>query len=777
MNRSVDGAVDPGRKILPLAPVEVPGDLAVDPLKSTPERRRVVVPPTGAPNIVLVMLDDVGFGHASTFGGPISTPNLTALASRGLSYNRFHTTGMCTPTRAALLTGRNHHSTSFGSVLPRPFPGYSQQWSADTACVAETLRLNGYSTSIFGKWHNTPNAEQSALGPFANWPTSLGFERFYGFIGGDCSQYDPPLISNTTFVDRPDDPDYHLTVDLVDKATSWIREQRALFSHKPFFTYIAPGACHAPHHAPREWIDRYAGAFDHGWDEERQRTFERQLELGVVPPGSQLTPRPAEIPAWDSLSPAAQRVACRLQEAYAGFLEHTDDQLQRVIDCIDELGELDNTLIVYVVGDNGPAAESGVHGALNQYAALNRVQPSPEEMEARIDEIGTPNAFNAVPVGWSWAGSTPFQWVKQVASHYGGTRNPMVMSWPRGISDNGGLRTQFHHVVDIAPTLLEVAGLPQPEMVNDTVQRPLDGVSLAYTIEADGPSRRKRQYFEINAHRAIYEDGWLAGARHPRLPWQFDDEVDATEAVDGSWELYHVEEDFTQSIDLAAAEPERLRELMQLWYAEAGRNSVLPIDGRMHAGSKGTRGLPSRKRFVYSGRVRRVPVWIAPNLLNRSHRISCRTTIQSPTAEGTLVNLGGRYGGYGLFLMNRHLVYAYNMVGESRYVVTSDVEVPDGDVCLTMTFTIDSPDPGSGGEVELRADDVLIGTGRIERTVPYHFALETMFNIGESFGTPVIETYQAPFHFTEQLHEVVIEVLSKSPDTSREVSDLVLSAD
>ena len=543
-------AVD--RTLLPLPDTPTGGRAGLTIKDSQMPRIEPIRPPAGAPNIVIVLLDDVGFGAAGTFGGPIATPTLDALAAEGLRYNRFHTTALCSPTRAALLTGRNHHVANTGNITEYAtgYDGYSSIISKSTATIAQVLRENGYSTAAFGKWHNTPVWEVSAAGPFDRWPTGLGFEKFYGFMGGEAHQYYPGLFEGTTPIERPEHAEkYHLTTDLVDHAVTWMNAQKALAPDKPFFIYWAPGATHAPHHVYPEWVKPYEGKFDQGWDRLREETFARQKALGVIPADAQLTPRHESIPAWDSVSPDKKKIASRLMEVYAGFLAQTDYEVGRLVQGVKDLGEWDNTLFLYIVGDNGPAPAGGVDGVFNEMVFLNGLKEDPAVVLSKLGEFGGPKANNEYPVGFSWAMATPFQFTKQFAGHLGGIRNPMVVTWPNRIKDHGGLRTQFHHVIDIAPTLYEAAGIPMPRIVDGVAQRPLDGVSFSYSFtDAAARSPRTTQYFEIGGTRGLFHDGWLASTYHNKIPWRpgppqpFDQD---------RWELYNLDQDFSQAVDLA----------------------------------------------------------------------------------------------------------------------------------------------------------------------------------------------------------------------------------
>jgi arylsulfatase A-like enzyme len=722
-----------------------------------------VTPPKGAPNVLLVLLDDVGFGQASTFGGPIQTPNLEKLAKNGLRYNQFHTTALCSPTRAALLTGRNHHAVGSGVIVEfaTGFDGYNAVIPKSAATVAEILKQNGYNTSAYGKWHNTPEHETSIAGPFDRWPTGMGFEYFYGFFGGDTNQWEPALVENTRAIAKPaNKKNYHFTNDIADRAIDWVRNQQTIAAGKPFFMYFAPGACHAPHHAPREWIDKYKGKFDQGWDKVREETFARQKQLGVVPGAAKLTPRPDCLPAWEGLSADEKRLYARMQEVFAGFLSHADHEIGRVIDTIEELGQLDNTLVIYIVGDNGASGEGGLQGSINETRLFSGI---PEDLKTNlkmIDELGGPLTYNHYPAGWAHAGCTPFQWVKQIASHFGGTRNPMVVSWPKRIHDRGGLRSQFHHVVDVAPTILEAAGIPAPAVVNGFPQKSVDGVSMVYTFDSpDAKSRRTTQYFEMLGNRAIYHDGWVAAAFRGRLPWSV---MLPTYGIDDvRWELYHIDDDFSEADDLAAKEPQRLRRLQDLFWIEAAKNNVLPLDDRV-ALRVNPLTRPSvtagRTKFTYYPGTVRLPEASAPAMKNCSYTITAETVIPQTGAEGMLLTQGGRFGGHALFVQGGKLVYVYSIAGEHVYTIKSEANVPPGEATLRFEFARNFGLPGAGGTGRLFINGKKVGEGAIDQTVRNRFSLDEGLDVGEDTGTPVCESYQVPFKFTGTLKRVTIEL-------------------
>lgn len=747
-------------EVLPLPLPEFKGKVGLTYKDSQPDFPQSITAPAKAPNVLLVILDDVGFGQASTFGGPVDTPNLTHLAEKGLRYNQFHTTALCSPTRAALLTGRNHHSVNTGVVeeLATGYPGYTTILPKSAATVAEILRQNGYNTAAFGKWHNTPDFETSAAGPFDRWPTGLGFEYFYGFLGGDTNQWSPALVENTKRVDKPNKPDYHLTPDLVDHAIAWIRNQQSIAPEKPFFAYLATGATHAPHHAPKEWIDKYKGKFDLGWDKIREETFARQKQQGVIPANAQLTPRPQELPAWDSLSAEQQKLYAHMAEVFAGFLAHTDYEVGRLINAVDQLGELDNTLVIYVVGDNGASAEGGLTGSINELQVFNAVPENLQQLLAAYDDLGSPKTFNHFPAAWAWAVNTPFQWTKQIASHFGGTRNPLVISWGANIKDQGSIRSQFHHVIDITPTILEVAGITVPKEVNGVKQQPIEGTSLAYTFDhPDVPSHRQTQYFEMLGNRAIYNESWVAAARHGRLPWE--------RTVKGSfdtdeWELYNIAEDFSEANNLAKKNPQKLEKLQKLFLKEAKKHNVLPLDDRIverfdvKIRPSFTRG---RTTFTYYPGTVGIPEGSAPNLKNRSFTITANVEIPENGAKGVILTQGGRFAGWSFFLEDGKPTYVYNYANTARYTIQSPEKLPSGKSTIRFNFDYDGG-VGAGGIGKLFINDQLLAEGRVDKTIAYRLALDETFDVGRDTGTPVVDTYQVPFAFTGNLQQVSLEL-------------------
>ena len=757
------GGIPNDGSVLPMPPKPFAGKIGTTYADSTPSKPTTLEPPQGAPNVLVVLLDDVGFGHVSTFGGPVNVPTLQRLADEGLRYNRFHTTALCSPTRAALLTGRNHHSAHTGVIMEMAtgFPGYDGAMQPDTATVAETLRLRGYNTAAFGKWHNTPDYELSSSGPFDRWPTRVGFEYFYGFQGGEASQWHTPLYEGTTPIEPPDVPGWHFSEAIADRCIAWIAEQKAVTPNKPFFAYWAPGAAHAPHHVAAEWADRYRGKFDHGWDEQRRLTWERQKQLGVIPADTKLTPRPDSIPAWDSASADEKRLYARMQEVFAGFVEHVDAQVGRIVDQLELLKLRDNTLIIYIVGDNGPSGEGSLTGTLNNMKSQQGFPDNPQAMLAHIAEIGSAAHENHYPVGWCWAGSSPFQWMKQVASHFGGTRNPMVISWPGRIKDRGGLRSQFHHLIDISPTILEVAKIIQPTSVNGVQQRPIEGVSLAYTFDdASAAGRHATQYFEMLGNRALYHDGWVAGCQHGRLPWQT---AGGSKSFDNeTWELYNIETDFSQADDLGKANPDKLRKLQDMFMVEANKYNVLPLDDRwLERGDPNLRPNPlaGRTSFVYLPGTVRLPEPVSPNTKNVDHTIGVELDIPQGGATGALVSCGGESGGYTLFIHDGHLVWEHNWFNEERYRVTSEDPLPTGHHVVSSEIRVDDKTkPGTGGKVTLRLGENVIGTGRFDKQVPFRFTVNETFDVGCSLITPVSNLYQSPATFTGTIKRVLIDI-------------------
>jgi arylsulfatase len=706
-------------------------------------------PPAGAPNVVLILLDDVGFAASSAFGGPCNTPTAERLAGRGLKYNRFHTTALCAPTRAALLTGRNHHTVGMGVIteLATSAPGYSSVRPNTCAPLAQTLRLNGYATAQFGKCHEVPVWQTSPVGPFDAWPTGGGgFDYFYGFIGGETNQYYPAIYEGTTPVEPDSTPEegYHFTEDMTDKAIGWIRQQKSLTPNKPFFVYYAPGATHAPHHVPKEWSDRYKGRFDAGWDALREQILARQKELGVVPPDTLLTQRHDEIPAWDDMPEELKPVLARQMEVYAGFLEHTDYHIGHLVDAIDDLGVLEDTLVYYIVGDNGASAEGTINGSFNEMFIFNGADAleTPQYVASRIGEFGTPTAYNHYAVGWAHAMDTPYQWTKQVASHWGGTRNGAIVHWPGGFSARGEVRTQFHHVIDVAPTILEAAGLPEPTVVNGVPQRPIEGVSMAYSFDhGEQSERRPTQYFEMFCNRGIYHQGWTAVTRHS-TPWvveplpSFDEDV---------WELYDTATDWSQSHDLAAEMPEKLAELQELWLVEARKYNVLPLDDRrIERFNSDLAGRPvlvkGNTQLLFGGMGRLTEASIL-NVKNKSHAVTAEVEVPASGVEGVIIAQGGAFAGWSLYVKDGKPRYCYNLLGLQRFTIGGVTPIPAGTHQLRMEFDYDGGGLGKGGTVELYLDGANVGEGRVDATIPLVFSADETADIGRDTASPVSNDY------------------------------------
>ncbi|HJY61560.1 MAG TPA: arylsulfatase, partial [Streptosporangiaceae bacterium] len=721
--------------------------------------------------VLIVLIDDTGFGSSSAFGGPCRTPAAERLAANGLRYNRFHTTALCAPTRQALLTGRNHHAAGMGGIpeVATSAPGYSSMRPNTVAPLAEMLKLNGYSTAQFGKCHEVPVWQTSPMGPFDSWPTGSGFEYFYGFIGGETNQYAPALYHGTVPVepDRTPEEGYHFTEDITDRAIDWVRQQKALMPGKPFFVYYAPGATHAPHHVPKEWADRYKGRFDQGWDRLREETFARQKQLGVIPPDAELTARPDEIPAWDDMPDGLKPVLARQMEVFAGFLEHTDHHVGRLVQALQDLEVLDDTLIYYIIGDNGASAEGTINGTFNEMLTFNGAAAleTTEFMASRIDSFGTPAAYNHYAVGWAHAMDTPYQWTKQVASHWGGTRNGTIVHWPGGIRSQGESRTQFHHVIDVAPTVLEAAGLPEPVFVNGVQQMPLHGVSMAYSFDDAGAGeRRETQYFEMFVNRGIYHKGWTAVTRHS-IPWAFG-ELPAFD--DDVWELYGPG-DWTQAHDLAAEQPGKLRELQRLFLIEAVRYNVLPLDDRrierFNAELAGRPQLIRGKSQLLFGGMGRLTENSVVVLKNKSHAVSAQIVVPDGGANGVIVAQGGAFGGWSLYLHEGKPAYCYNLFGLQRFKVYGQEPVAAGEHQIRIEFGYDGGGLAKGGSVVLYVDGAKAGEGRVDATEPMIFSADETTDVGTDGGTPVSDDYgPKDSRFTGRISWVQLDIDENAED-------------
>ncbi len=752
-------AAEPDRSVLPLAEPKYPAITELDTRKAKAPPRFEVKAPAHAPNVLVVLIDDMGFGQSSAFGGPIHMPTVEALANDGLRYNEFHTTALCSPTRAALLTGRNQHMNNMGGIteVATAFPGNTGVRPNSIAPLAEVLRLNGYSTGAFGKYHEATAWEVSASGPTDRWPTRSGFDKFYGFIGAEANQFSPHLYDGMTQVTLPKDPHYHFMTDMTDQAITWMRSEKSLTPDKPFFLYFAPGAVHAPHHVPKEWVDKYKGQFDMGWDKLREQTLARQIALGVVPPGTQLAPKPAAIKDWDKLSADEKKLFARQMEIFAAFGEYADTEIGRLVKAIGDMGQLDNTLVLYVVGDNGASAEGGMNGLFNEATYLNGVQETVPDILKHYDDLGGPMSYGHYAAGWAVAGDAPFTWTKQVASNYGGTRNGLVVRWPAHFQAHGEVRSQWHHVIDIAPTVLEAAGLPQPKIVNGTEQTPIQGVSMLYAIDNPTASdRHATQYFELAGNRAVYHDGWLAGTVH-KAPW----EPKPRAALDADkWELYDTRSDFSLRNDLAAAHPEKLKELQALFIDEAIKNKVLPIDDRtierLNPAIAGRPDLMAGRTAltVYPGMTNMMEnVFI--NTKNRSYTITADVDIGNK-ANGAILAQGGRFGGYSLYMQDGKICFTYNWLGLQRYNLVSRQPMAPGKTTIVYRFDYDGGGIGKGGNATLSVNGEEVAHGRIEHTQALLFSLDEGADVGSDEGTPVSASYVSPFSFNGQISRLTI---------------------
>ena len=756
--------------------------------------------PPDAPNILLVLIDDAGFGNPSTFGGPVATPTLDKLAAQGLRYNRFHVTALCSPTRAALLSGRNHHAVGFGSIseLIGGWPGYSTNWPTSAASIAQILRANGYNTAAIGKWHLTPDAQQGSAGPFDRWPNALGFDYFWGFLGGENSQFDPLLAENNNITGVPKEKNFYLNDAMVDHSITWIRDQKAQAPDKPFFLYFSTGATHAPHQVLKEWSDKYKGKFDQGWDKLREETFARQKQLGVIPANAKLTPRDPAFPAWDSVPPDVKKVYARQMEVYAGFQENTDYAVGRVVQAIEDMGLADNTLIIYIFGDNGASMEGTENGTFNEMTTLNGVALTSEQQLKAIkaygglDKWGGPRMAPHYAAAWAWAGNTPFKWGKQVASHLGGIRNPMVIAWPKRIKDKGSVRSQFTHCIDIAPTILEAAGLPEPKEVNGVAQVPMQGVSFLPTFDdAKAPSRHAQQYFEILGNRAMYKDGWIACWRPDRIPWRFDPPALARFAP-GKWnpesdkcELYNLDEDFSQADDVAEKYPDKVRELTALFWAEAERNQVLPLFAEVAFLWGFPKDSTDQTKFTYYNGTENISSGMIPPIYNRSYSISAdlynpgRSGLGlRPGMAGVIVAEGSFLGGFSLYVEEGRLKHTYSFLGLKLDTITSRDELPKGKVNVRYEFIADKPGEfATSGTSRLFINGKQEAEGKIEHTVPLRFTAYEGMDIGTDNGLPVVPTLVyakiLPTNFRGNIQKVEFD-LSPSKTASENLDPIYL---
>ncbi len=761
------------QKVLPFP--EVPSASTVGTTIAESEHKKREVKsylPEDAPNIMIIMLDDVGPGQASTYGGEINTPTLTKVANEGISFNRFHSTAMCSPTRAALLTGRNHHRVGNGVIaeFANDWDGYSGVIPKTSATMAEVLRQYGYATSAFGKWHNTPAAETSEVGPFDNWPTGYGFEHFYGFLGGEASHWEPALVHNTTMVDPSivHEEGYHLSEDMAERAITWLHTQEALQPEKPFFMYWAPGAAHGPHHIQKEWADKYKGKFDGGWDEYRERVFERAKEIGWIPGDTELTARPETLAAWDDIPEEERDFQIRLMEVYAGFMEHADVQAGRVIDELEKMGKKDNTIIFYIFGDNGASAE-GQNGSIAELLAQNAIQTTTkQQIEALekiggLDAIGSPKTENMMHAGWAWAGSTPYKSTKLIAGHFGGTRQPLAVSWPDGIKHDDTPRPQFHHVNDIAPTVYDILDIEAPLMVNGFAQDPIDGVSMVYTFDdAKAKGHKKTQYFEIMGSRGIYHDGWFAGTFSPRVPWLAGGvDISEWDPNQDKWELYNIEEDWSQANDLAAKYPEKLEEMKAIFLEEAKKNDVLPIGGSFWSTALiNPQDAPVKDQSVWNfeSPTIRIPEFAAPKIFTASYDATLKAKV-TPKTNGVIFATGAYAGGVSFFVKDGHLNYEYNNFLMERTIISADKKLPQGDVEITVEARMVEPRPYAPMNIVLKVDGKEYASGRIPSTVPSMFSLNDGFDVGSDEASPVSNAYYQdfPFKFDGEFKNLTIQ--------------------
>jgi len=753
------------RTVLPLQEPARPLYKEIDARNVKVPPRFEVKAPDGAPNVVIVLIDDLGFGVPTAFGGPVSMPTLDSLARQGLRYNNFHTTALCSPTRAALKSGRNHHTVNMAFIteMATGLPGATGQIPNATAPLAETLRLNGYATAAFGKWHETAAWEASVAGPFDRWPTRQGFDKFYGFIGGETNQWAPYLYDGVAPVELPHDPDYHFMSDMTDKAVAWIKFQKALTPHKPSFVYFAPGATHAPHHVPKEWIARWQGKFDQGWDKMREETLARQIKMGIVPAGTQLAPKPEAIRDWDTLSADEKRLFTRQAEVFAAFAEYTDHEIGRMLKAFDDIGQADNTLVVYIAGDNGTSGEGGANGMFNEYTYFNGVQETVAQMLPKIDQWGGPETYPHMASGWAVGFNSPFGWMKQVPSDFGGTRNGMVMSWPKGITAKNEIRTQFGHVIDVAPTILQAIGLPEPKVVNGTPQIPMEGTSLAYTFaDAKSKERHTTQYFEIAGNRAIYHDGWFARTIH-RAPW----EAKPRRALDDNtaWQLYDMRADFSLANDVASKNPQMLAELQSVFLQEAEKHHVLPMDDRVFERLDGAAvGRPDlmagRTSLTLAEGMTGMMEGVFVNVKNRSKTITAELDVPQGVVNGTVIAQGGRFGGWSLYVKDGVPAYGYNFLGLQQSNIVATKPLAPGKSTLKFVFAYDGGGPGKGGLGTLFINGEKVGEGRIENTQAGMFSADETADVGIDLGTPVVEAIgsEARSKFSGHIPKVTVEV-------------------
>jgi arylsulfatase A-like enzyme len=761
-------------KQLPPPPPKFEGVIKEDAKDSKPYWPPTVVPPRGAPNVLLIMTDDQGYGVYSTFGGVIPTPAMDRIAKAGLRYTQFHSTALCSPTRAALITGRNHHSVGFGIIgeMSTGYPGYDSYIGPANATIGRILRDNGYATSWFGKDHNTPTYLYSSAGPFDQWPVGMGFQYFYGFLGGETDQWTPYLYQNTTpifpWIGKPG---YNLTTDMADEAIKYMNGLNAAAPDKPFFVYYVPGGTHSPHQPTKEWIAKFKGKFDMGWEKLREQIFANQKRLGVIPAGTQLTPWPDSLPKWDSLSLVQKKLYAREAEVFAAYVAYTDHEIGRVIQAVQDMGKLDNTLIIYISGDNGTSAEGSLEGTYNQMTAYNGILTLPEAVQMlHYEAWGSDKTYPHMAVPWAWAFDTPFKWTKQIASHFGGTRQGMAISWPGHIKDAGGIRTQFHHMIDIVPTILEATGIQAPATVDGIAQRPIEGVSMAYTFDkanANAPSKRDTQYFEMFANRAIYHDGWIAATTPPVPPWLLGTQK-LPDVNEYKWELYNITEDYSEYNDLAAKYPDKLKELQALFLTEAAKYNVFPLDNSVLTRALTPRpsATAGRTVFTYSGEVANIPPGNAPSILNKDYTITAEVTIPKTGAEGMIATMGGRFGGYGLYLVKGKPVFVYNFLDLKRYRWEGGVGGEDwlgsslkpGKHTIVFDFKYDGPGMAKGGTGVLSVDGRELSRQKIDHTIPIIMTIDETFDVGIDTRTPVDDSYKVPFRFNGTINKLTFNL-------------------
>jgi arylsulfatase A-like enzyme len=752
-------------RYLPNPPAPFGGEIGLGAKDSKPYWPPQIVPPKGAPNILLIMTDDAGYGVAGTFGGVIPTPALDRIAQMGLRYTQFHSTALCSPTRAALITGRNHHSAGFGVVAEQAtgYPGYDSILGLNNASIGEILKENGYATSWFGKDHNTPSFQYSVAGPYDQWPSGMGFDYFYGFIGGDTSQWQPYLFQDHTQIfPWIGKPGYNLITDMADEAIRHIKQLNAAAPDKPFFVYYVPGATHAPHHAPPEWIEKFKGKFDMGWNAMRDQIFANQKRLGVIPPDTQLTPWPDSLPKWDTLDAESKKLFAHQAEVFAAYVAYNDSETGRVIQAIADMGKLDNTLIIYIEGDNGTSAEGSTIGTPSELITLQGLTMPVKDQMKFYDVWGSDQTYPHMSVAWSWAFDTPFKWTKQVASHFGGTRQGMAMAWPNRIKDAGGIRSQFHHMIDIVPTILEATGIPAPVMVNGVAQKPIEGVSMAYTWDkanAEAPSKRETQYFEMFGNRGIYHDGWYACTTPPAPPWLMGT-TKMPDVVNGyKWELYNIKDDYSQANDLAAAMPDKLRELQELFLVEAAKYDVFPLDNSIleRALAPKPSATAGRNVFTYEGEISGLPTSGAPSILNRSYTITAEVEVPQDGGDGMLVTMGGRFGGYGLYLLKGKPVFLYNLLDMERFRWEGSDALAPGKHSVVFDFSTEGPGMGNGGTGVLSVDGAVVAKQTIPHTIPAIMPWDETFDVGVDTRTGVDDAdYQVPFRFTGKIEKLTV---------------------